>query len=84
MDWNTLLAPLMGAAGYALKMIVDLLKVRYQAAKELKTRQESMEDKLRVLVYEWREHAYIVRKLAIDAGVRESDLPEKPNESDAR
>lgn len=84
MDWNALLAPLMAAAGYALKMIVDLLKARYQAAKEQKAQQESTEDRLRVLVYEWREHAYIVRKLAIDAGVREADLPEKPNESDAR
>lgn len=84
MDWNALLVPLMGVVGYALRMIVDLIKVRYQAAKELKAQRASVEDDLRVQVYEWREHAYMVRKLAIDAGVAESDLPRKPNEYESR
>lgn len=81
-DWNAVFLPIAGVVGYALKALIDAIRVRYETARKLKREQESIEDELRRRVYEWREHAYAVRAIAINAGILPSDLPDKPDEDD--
>lgn len=82
-DWNAVAFTIVGAVGYLMKVVVDVIRTRYEQAKALKKQQETREDKLIRSLYEWREHAYVVRKIALDAGVRPDELPEKPESNDA-
>lgn len=80
LDWNALLVALVGVLGYAFKAIVDAIRQRYVDARNLRLQRESEADKLKRKVFEWREHAYIVRMIAIEQGCDPSDLPEVPEE----
>ena len=62
------------------KTIIDLCVERYKKAQEAKEARENLESHLRRQVLVWREHAYAVRVIALNSGVRVEDLPSVPKE----
>lgn len=82
-DWNAMLLLVIGGVGYLLRVVIDSIKSRYEAAQLVKQQRETREERFLRSVYEWREHAYAVRKIAIDAGVLPDELPEKPDSDDS-
>nr|DAX40670.1 MAG TPA: hypothetical protein [Caudoviricetes sp.] len=68
------------AATLIIKAIVDLCIERYKEAKAERDARDDLESDLRAQAFLWKEHAYAVRLVAIEAGVDVCKLPPLPKE----
>lgn len=79
-DWAFLQTSLIAGLGYVLAKVVDAIKARWDEAREAKKNRATREDILNRRLYNWIEHAYAVRRIAIEHGVDPDQLPRKPDE----
>lgn len=63
-----------------IKALIDLCIERYKAARAERDARDDLESDLRAQAFLWKEHAYAVRIVAIEAGVDVSKLPPLPKE----
>ena len=71
---------LCSVATFIGKVIIDLCVERYKRAQEIKEARDNLESHLRRQVLVWREHAYAVRVVALNSGVKLEELPLLPKE----
>lgn len=77
---TTIVGTMCTVGTFIITTIISLCVDRYKKAQEIKEAREDLETRLRTQALLWREHAYAVRIVAIQAGVRVEDLPSVPKE----
>lgn len=64
-----------------IKALIDLCIERYKTARAERVARDDLEGELRTQALLWKEHAYAVRIVAIEAGVDSSKLPPLPKDN---